>query len=168
MVGGLYFLALLQSPNIILDDSNSVRSKEESLVANNDDFIKIEKLKLVVPLERESNEAYRIDEVNWKRPEEGNPTEGGRFVLCASRFGLGLTPQQTKSKSPFYHIEKLNRDDKIQVHFQNKWYSYNITDAQANIDVNAFFEQSPDEASMAIFTCSKDGKKMDILPFLRS
>ena len=38
----------------------------------------------------------------WHRkPEQGDPQKGGNFILAAHRFNLGLTPDQTRAKSPF-------------------------------------------------------------------
>ena len=56
----------------------------------------------------------------WRQPENGNPADGGNFVLSAHRFIMGLTPQQTLRKSPFYNIDKLKIGDEIVVDYNQK------------------------------------------------
>lgn len=64
----------------------------------------------------------------WDRkPENGNPKDGGNYALSAHRFSIGLTPQGTVEKSPFYHIDELAIGNKISVDYEGKRYQYVIT-----------------------------------------
>ena len=64
----------------------------------------------------------------WRKPENGNPKDGGNFVLSAHRFIMGMTPQQTLRKSPFYNINRLDIGDKIIVDYNGKRYEYLISE----------------------------------------
>ncbi len=155
---GVYSFMLTQSPDILLDSSESAKSKENALVSQKKDFIKIDKLNLVVLIEVDQDKAYASGEIIWKNPKTSENNEGGNFVLCATRYKLGITPLTTKERSPFYHIEKLNKNDKVDVYHQGQWYSYKVSDIRNNSPVDpSQINNNNNQAKLAMFTCSKNG-----------
>jgi sortase A len=93
-----------------------------------------------------------------RRPENGNPEKGGNFVLSAHRFQMGITPQQTSAKSPFYHIDKLKEDDEIFVDYTNRRYIYKIT-RKYKVDRFAVAIENPSaEAKMTLYSCDIRGE----------
>lgn len=101
-----------------------------------------------------------LDKGAWHRqPQNGSPEKGGNFVLSAHRFQLGLTPQQTSAKSPFYHIEKLQTGDKIQVDYNGKRYNYEVV-KKYKVDRFAVGIEGPsDEAKMTLYSCDIRGEQ---------
>lgn len=94
-----------------------------------------------------------------RRPENGNPEKGGNFVLSAHRFQMGLTPQQTNTKSPFYHIDKLAEGDTILVDYNNKRYTYKIT-RKYQVDRYALSIEAPSvDAKMTLYSCDLRGEQ---------
>lgn len=95
----------------------------------------------------------------WHRkPENGNPERGGNFILSAHRFELGFTPQHTRAKSPFYHIDKLQAGDKIFVDYNQKRYVYEVT-RKYKVDRNAVQIEAPSaEPKMTIYSCDLRGE----------
>lgn len=100
-----------------------------------------------------------LDKGAWHRkPQNGNPERGGNFVLSAHRFDMGLTPQQTRAKSPFYHIDKLHVGDKIYVDYNKKRYTYEVTGAY-KVDRYAVSIEGPsEEAKMTLYSCDLRGE----------
>lgn len=95
----------------------------------------------------------------WHRkPENGNPEKGGNFVVSAHRFELGLTPQQTQTESPFYHIDRLQTGDRLFVDYNQKRYTYEVT-KKYKVDRNAIQIEAPSaEPKMTLYSCDLRGE----------
>lgn len=95
----------------------------------------------------------------WHRkPENGNPLEGGNFVLSAHRFNLGLTPWDTKAKSPFYHIDKLENGDQLYVDYEGTRYAYEITRKYKVERTDVEIEQTSEDAKLTLYSCDLGGE----------
>ena len=93
----------------------------------------------------------------WHRkPENGDP-KGGNFVLAAHRFNLGLTPGQTRAKSPFYHIDRLENGDEIYVDFGGKRYAYQVNKKYKVTSKDTYIENRSDNAKMTLYSCDLRG-----------
>jgi LPXTG-site transpeptidase (sortase) family protein len=57
----------------------------------------------------------------------GNPADGGNFIVAGSRFSMGITPMDTRSSSPFYHIDQLSAGDQVYVDYAGVRYAYEVT-----------------------------------------
>jgi sortase (surface protein transpeptidase) len=57
----------------------------------------------------------------------GNPSDGGNFIVAGSRFSMGITPVETRSGSPFYHIDQLAAGDQVYVDYHGVRYAYEVT-----------------------------------------
>lgn len=157
---GLYVLLLLfvprwRLPTIlgktridlnILDDAQDKR-----------DRLQIAKLNLEVPFFG-GNDVKLLDKGAWHRfPERGDPVKGGNFIISAHRFHLGLTPQGTRAKSPFYNLNKLVPGDDIKVFFQGKTYDYKVT-RRYKVKPNATNIEDPStEPKMTLYSCNLAG-----------
>lgn len=76
-------------------------------------------------------------------PENGNPHEGGNFIVAARHFHLALTPVQTRQQSPFYHLDKLSVGEQIYVDYDGKRYAYEIQEKRAvGSDVSVLEDQT--------------------------
>ncbi len=158
LIGGIYLFVLTQSPDILIDNPESVKSKEEILVREGQDFVKLNKINLLLPFEKEPKGGHLTNIANWLSPEKGNPADGGSFVLCGSRYNLAVTPQKTKEESPLYHINKLHKGDTIEVFYKEQWYSYQITESGAMSPSDGDGRSLPNEAKLTLYTCTKEGK----------
>lgn len=81
----------------------------------------------------------------------GNPKDGGNFVITANRFSLGYTPQETKAKSPFYHLTKLSVGDDIYVDYEGMRYAYKVEERKAVDDVTELQERT-DNPRLTLYT----------------
>ncbi len=159
ILGGGYLLVLTQSANPYI--SNHVKSpidlntKDDAKDAR--DRIQIAKINLEVPFFAGTSPAL-LEKGVWHRyAERGDPKKGGNFILSAHRFTLGNSPSQTKTKSPFYNINKLAIGDQIRVFFHGTWYDYAIT-KMYDVKPNATEIEAPsDEAKLTLYTCTLKG-----------
>jgi len=92
-----------------------------------------------------------------RTPESGNPLEGGNFVVAAHRFQLGLTPDQTRKQSPFYHIDQMQIGDQIYVDFQGTRYAYEVSGKKAVDQGATEIEQRTDEHQLTMYSRSPKG-----------
>ena len=126
--GGLYMLSLVAAPIAapILTmkpiDVKALPSPEET-----GDRIVIPKIGVNIAYGK--GEASLDSGAEWRMPGNGNPMDGGNFVIAAHRFSIQPTPLATIEKSPFYHIDKLADGDKEP--FQQK--TFTLHDEQAAI-----------------------------------
>lgn len=168
---GTYLLVLLQSPAIMPQVAASP-DVEESLVGKNENFIKIERINLLVPFYGGDSEAT-LEKGAWHRyPERGDPERGGNFILSAHRFRLGATPNSTKERSPFYHLDKLQEGDIVDIYYEGQWYSYQIKRLYSVAPDAVEIEAPSEEAKLTIYSCtlrgSADGRVVvEATPFVK-
>lgn len=94
----------------------------------------------------------------WHRePQNGNPVTGGNFVLAAHRFNLGLTPTQTRAKSPFYHIDKLQMGDDIYVDYEGVRYAYKVSRLYKVDETQVSIESRTEDSQLTMYSCDLGG-----------
>ena len=98
-----------------------------------------------------------LDGAWWRKSANGNPQDGGNFVLAAHRFELGVTPRQTQQKSPFYHIAKLKTGDTIVVDYNNERYMYTITKKYSVAPTAVEIENRTTEPRLTLYSCTLGG-----------
>ncbi len=92
-----------------------------------------------------------------RSPSSGNPKNGGNYVLAAHRFNLGLTPDQTRAKSPFYHIDKLQIGDQLYVDYEGTRYAYEVTEKK-KVPENAIeIEARTIDPQLTMYSCQLSG-----------
>jgi sortase A len=154
--GGVYLLLLVMTPNIKpLYPLEKIDLKK--LDKPDADRVIIPKVGINVQFKAGGPEV--LNDYAWHRyPERGDPEKGGNFILSAHRFVIGLTPGETRRKSPFYHVEKLNVGDQILVDFNHKRYGYEITEKKAVKPDQIEIENPSKEAKLTIYTCTLGGE----------
>jgi sortase (surface protein transpeptidase) len=93
----------------------------------------------------------------WSAPENGNPKEGGNFALSAYHFRWGLTPQQSRNDSPFYHLDKLQIDDEVFVDYDGVRYVYKVTNKYPVPDNVNQIEQRSEQAKLTLYATNSFG-----------
>lgn len=157
IIAGCYLAYLLLTPKLpILAGKSEIDLNTADDATDNRDRIQIEKINLEVPFFTGGPE--ELDKGSWHRyPDRGDPEQGGNFILSAHRFSIGTTPAETKKRSPFYNLEKLNEGDTLRVFFRGKWYSYTVT-KKYNVKPNATEIEAPSETSkLTLYSCSLGG-----------
>jgi len=93
----------------------------------------------------------------WRRPENGNPADGGNFILSAHRFIMGLTPEQTLRKSPFYNVDRLQHGDQIIIDYNGKRYTYIISDIFEVKPEDVYIENRTEQPQLTLYSCTLGG-----------
>ena len=169
ILAGLYILAVALTPAIIAPTINPTSNKTvkqlQSKAAITENRLYIPKIDVNLPYATGS-ETVMEQGAWWRRPDNGNPADGGNFVLSAHRFIMGLTPQQTLRKSPFYNIDKLEIGDKIYIDYSGKRYKYTISKIFAVAPDAVEIEQRTDQPQLTLYSCtlggSSDGREVII------
>ena len=123
LAAGLYVLITALMPffmvHTVNPTSNTTVAKLEATATEipTENRLYIPKIDINLPYEQ-GDERVMEHGAWWRRPENGNPKDGGNFILSAHRFIMGLTPEQTLRKSPFYNIDKLALGDEITIDYR--------------------------------------------------
>lgn len=162
LVGGGYMLLNAFAPAMHVLDPNP-RATAERLVSKEPEIhenrLYIPKLNVDVVIPEQDAESA-LERGVWHRAQaSGNPEDGGNFVLAGHRFLLGVTPMETRAKSPFYNLESVNPDDEIFVDFNGKRYAYKVT-KRFSVDRTRTEIEAPSEVSkITIYSCNIRGEK---------
>ena len=92
-------------------------------------------------------------------PENGNPKDGGNYVLAAHRFTLGLTPAETRKKSPLYHIDALTNGDQIYVDYDGVRYAYTVIRREKVASTAVEIEKRTETNQLTLYSCDLNGPK---------
>lgn len=100
-----------------------------------------------------------LDQGAWHRqPQNGDPEKGGNFILSAHRFSMGFTPQQTRAKSPFYHIDQLKEGDEFFVDFHGNRYAYKVSRLYDVPRTAVEIEAPSQDAKLTLYSCNIRGE----------
>lgn len=94
-----------------------------------------------------------------RAPASGNPKDGGNYVLAAHRFSMGVTPQQTRQKSPFYHIDKVTVGDQLYVDYDGTRYAYKVTEKRLVAPTEVSIEKKTEQPRLTIYSCTLSGAR---------
>lgn len=164
LFAGIYMLVNVMSP-AILDVVEPADKTAKKLVAEQpvlaEDRIYIPKINVDVPLVQiEGNEKQALERGAIQRvPDNGDPVDGGNFVVAAHRFNLGFTPQMTKARSPFYHIDQLSSGDDIYVDYKGTRYAYRIEERKSVAATAVEVEDRTDTPQLTLYSCDLSGPK---------
>lgn len=168
--GGIYILANALSPMYMTRLSDPKNNSTTKLLEETEDKITEQRLyvpKIDVNVPYDSSGELALEKgAWWRQPQNGNPVEGGNFVLSAHRFIMGLTPEQTLRKSPFYHIDKLVVGDELIVDYKGARYTYVVSKIYAVKPDAIEIEQRTDQPQLTLYSCtlggSADGREVII------
>lgn len=161
IASGIYLLALISTPLIMSQTINPKNNSTSQLISKTKDKITENRLyipKIDINLPYASGGAETMEQgAWWRKPENGNPKDGGNFVLSAHRFIMGLTPQQTLRKSPFYNIDKLMVGDEMVIDYNGARYIYVISEKRSVKPEAIEIEQRTDQPQLTLYSCTLGG-----------
>ena len=158
LTAGAYLLLLTTAPEIY----NPPSPKSDWNVPV--ERIKITEQRLYLPrlklnLAYKSGDQRVLRDNIWHRfPERGDPEKGGNFILAGHRFEIGLTPRETKRRSPFYHLNQVVDGDFIFVDFNGKRYKYQVVRKYTVKPNQTEIEAASDTPKMTLYTCTLKGE----------
>lgn len=161
ILGGVYLLVLISTPLILSQNINPKDNPTTKLITKTENKITENRLyipKIDINLPYSTGGAETMEHgAWWRKPENGNPKDGGNFVLSAHRFIMGLTPQQTLRKSPFYNIDKLTVGDEIIIDYNGVRYNYVISERQSVKPDAVEIERRTDQPRLTLYSCTLGG-----------
>lgn len=162
IVGGLYLLSISLTPFFLSYTINPTNNATTRKLAE-------------TPVERITENRLYIPSINvnvsyaaggpealdkgawWRKSDNGNPKDGGNFVIAAHRFQIGPTPHRTINNSPFYNIDRLKVGEDITVDYAGKRYEYTIAEIRrVNPDAIEIEERTQDPR-LTLYTCTLGG-----------
>lgn len=156
MCVGLYGVLLTKAPQLSLITPSSITLNTLDDEGDERNRIQIEKIGLEVPYFTGGEDMLNKG-AWWRHEDRGNPERGGNFILSAHRFNLGLTPQGTKARSPFYRIEELQTGDSIRVYYSGVWYDYTIRKRYIVEPTAIEIEAPTQESKLTLYACTLGG-----------
>ena len=161
IASGAYLLVLISTPLIMSQTINPKDNSTSQLISKTKDKITENRLyvpKIDINLPYAAGGAETMEHGAWlRKPENGNPKDGGNFVLSAHRFIMGLTPQQTLRKSPFYNIDRLTVGDEIVIDYNGARYIYVISEKRSVKPEAIEIEQRTDQPQLTLYSCTLGG-----------
>lgn len=161
LIGGVYMLLNAFAPAAPILDSRPPDATAQKLVkdkpGSDGNRLYIPQINVDVAIVQGDSE-LALERGAWHRnPHNGDPVNGGNFVLSAHRFLLGVTPSETRAKSPFYHIDKLKLDDELYVDYGGKRYVYKVN-KKYQVPADATQIEAPsEEDKLTLYSCNLRG-----------
>lgn len=155
---GVYILLLVFSPaikQITVDPNNNATIKKLQVDSPKELWLYIPKIDVNVPIAQ--GESALQKGAWWRQPQNGNPEDGGNFVLAGHRFVMDFKLGGTNAQSPFYNIDKLHVGDKIIIDYHNKRYGYIIKKTFSVKPTDIQIEARSDTPQLTIYTCTLSG-----------
>jgi len=163
VIGGVYMLANTFAPSLPSDATGETARVLQKLTkrqpALKENRLYVPKLGIDVAIVEGVTESTLEGGAWHRKPQNGDPIAGGNFVLAAHRFNLGLTPQQTRAKSPFYHINQLEKGDEVFVDFKGVRYAYKVDSRYKVNSEDVEIEDRTTDARMTMYSCDLRGPK---------
>lgn len=161
MVGAylLYNVLSPALPNFTVDPEMTAKKLKTEQPKIDENRIYMPQINVDVPIvDINGDEAAALDKGAIHRaPSSGNPRDGGNFVIAAHRFTIGMTPAQTRAKSPFYHINQLVVGDTVYVDYEGQRYAYSIYEKKIVGASSVEIEDRTEEKRLTIYTCTLSG-----------
>ena len=161
VLGGAYLLVNVLSPSLQLPFDAPQDATAKKLVTSKPDptqnRLYIPQINLDVPILEGDDESV-LSRGTWHRqPDNGDPVDGGNFVLSANRFSLGMTPMQTRNQSPFYYVNQLNDGDQFYVDFEGTRYAYEVVKKYAVELTDVSIEKRSDQPKLTLYAYEPGG-----------
>ena len=158
VAAGVYLLLLTATPEIYNPPSpKSEWNEPVERVKITENRLYLPRLKLNLPYK--AGDASVLHNNIWHRfPERGDPENGGNFILAGHRFEIGLTPADTKRKSPFYHLNQVQEGDLIYADFNGARYKYQVIRKYTVKPNQVEIEEPSEEAKLTVYTCTLKGE----------
>lgn len=179
LVSGVYLLLLALAPAATslpaLREAAAKRVQDEiaaSQPIGRSDRLYVPTMGVSIDIVTGSDESALLRGAWHRKPENGNPRDGGNFVLSAHRFDMGFTPDGTLKKSPFYHIDKLKVGDLVVVDYDDKRYEYKVSKVYEVDPTQVEIENRTEDPVLTLYSCtlrgSADGRNViEATPTLR-
>lgn len=161
LLAGAYILVDTLAPNLPIDGKPADATAQKLVTEKpgvNGNRLYVPQINVDVAVV-EGTDASVLEKGAWHRqPQNGDPDKGGNFVLSAHRFNLGLTPQQTRATSPFFHIGDVQDGDQLFVDWNGKRFAYKVTKKYSVPNNATQIEATSTDAKLTLYSCDWRGE----------
>lgn len=161
LVGGIYVAYLsLFAPQHEINTTTASQAqyiRDQAPKVSQQDMLIIPKISVNAPINPGGVATLENGAIWHRQPQNGDPVNGGNFVLAGHRYQFALTPDRTIKSSVLYDLDKMKLGDRILVDWQKKRYTYKVTKIYS-VKPNAVeIEEKSVEPKMTLYTCTLAG-----------
>lgn len=156
-LAGGYLLWVSLTPVVktaLINPTNNATTKRLEKKDSSENRLYIPSIDINVPYGKTENSLYYG--AWWRKPENGNPKDGGNFVLAAHRFELRLD-HGVAVNSPFYAIDKVKIGNLIIVDYNGTRYTYSAKERRRVLPNEVSIEARTNTPQLTLYTCTLDG-----------
>ena len=107
---------------------------------------------IVIPSMKLQQEIYEgnqwtLNKGIWHVPGTGDPVSGGNMVMAGHRFTYG-------GPAVLYHMDKVNRGDKIIVYWEQKKHEYEVKDILVVPPTQVEVQNQTEDPLLTLYTCT--------------
>lgn len=126
-------------------------------VVSQQDMLIIPKIGVYAPINPGGKPTLQNGAIWHRQPQNGNPVDGGNFVLAGHRFNFAPTPGHIKQNSVLYDLDKLSAGDTISVDYKQHRYTYVVTDTAQVKPGDTYIENRTQAPQLTIYSCTLKG-----------
>lgn len=161
LVGGIYvaylsLLAPLHQINVT-ETSQAQYIKDHAPKVSSQDTLIIPKISVNAPINPGGKATLENGAIWHRQPQNGDPANGGNFVLAGHRYQFAITPDRTIQNSVLYDLDKMKLGDKLLVDWHKKRYTYKITKIYSVKPSAVEIEERSGKPKMTLYTCTLAG-----------
>lgn len=90
----------------------------------------------------------------WQQDASKKIEEGDTVAVCAQAFSLESTPWQTRQRSPFYNLGRLDNGDQLVLDYKGHRYAYKVTHTGDELPP----QDKKDTPGLIAYTCDASGQ----------
>jgi sortase A len=157
LLGGGYTFANLNAPNLHLptdgpqDATARLLTTSKPNLAENRLYLPQINVDIAIK-DGDSNDLLSSGAMH-RNPSNGDPKQGGNFVVAANRFSLGISPFQTRAQSPLYHLGELQKGDQVYVDFEGVRYAYQVTQTYGAGTADSDVASRTSDSRLTLYSC---------------
>lgn len=161
LVGGIYVAYLtVFAPQHEINSTPASQAqyvKNQAPKVNTQDTLIIPKISVNAPINPGGAATLENGAIWHRQAQNGDPVNGGNFVLAGHRYQFAITPDRTIKNSVLYDLDEMKLGDRILVDWQKKRYTYKVTKIYS-VKPNAVeIEERSVEPKMTLYTCTLAG-----------
>lgn len=178
---GVYFIVYPVFPNLLyhlayknielypyetlLDDDSNGTGNHEAVEKSipEDNRIVIPKIHVDMPIV-EGADGSVLDLGIWRRPGTGTPGSGN-MVLTGHRVGYAFLPEDVKTSTSLYNLDKLATGDYVIVYWGGVEYDYEITGSEIVYPQDLAIESQDVGERLTVYTCHPVGSNAQRLVY---
>lgn len=157
LFGGGYVFMNLNAPNLNLSFDKPADATARMLTSSKPNLAEnrlyLPQINVDIAIKGDDQNEPLGSDAQQRNVRAGDPKQGGNFVVVANRFSMGMSPFQTRTNSPLYHMGELQPGDQIYVDFEGVRYAYEVTKNYPATAGSANIEDASRQKQLTLMAC---------------